>query len=243
MDIKEIALKIAEESGAVGYSPAPLRAVRGYSFTYEQLQNFAEALIESYKAELLKEAGEPVGCRYKDHNGHWCFMDKQYGNNEPLYTPDQLAIAIAKATKPLEDEVDRLNGQISVYRLSFVELERQRNVEMASATQWATGYHELRTQLAAAQEENGRLENQVLARDAELWGRTQEILGLKDQLAKAEQLWQIAQGRCDGLEEKLAKAEQRVVEACRKLASHHEQWAVSHEIEMGEWRKFVKEVK
>lgn len=33
-----------------------------------------------------------------------------------------------------------------------------------------------------------------------------------DQLAKAEQLWQIAQGRCDGLEEKLAKAEQRVAE-------------------------------
>ena len=39
-----------------------------------------------------------------------------------------------------------------------------------------------------------------------------EIDDLKDQLAKAEQLWQIAQGRCDGLEEKLAKAEQRVAE-------------------------------
>ena len=37
-----------------------------------------------------------------------------------------------------------------------------------------------------------------------------EIDDLKDQLVKAEQLWQIAQGRCDGLEEKLAKAEQRV---------------------------------
>ena len=36
-----------------------------------------------------------------------------------------------------------------------------------------------------------------------------EIDDLKDQLAKANQLWQIAQGRCDGLEEKLAKAEQR----------------------------------
>ena len=33
---------------------------------------------------------------------------------------------------------------------------------------------------------------------------------LEDQLAKAEQLWQIAQGRCDGLEVKLARAEQRV---------------------------------
>ena len=35
-----------------------------------------------------------------------------------------------------------------------------------------------------------------------------EIDDLKDQLAKANQLWQIAQGRCDGLEEKLAKADQ-----------------------------------
>lgn len=51
MNIKEI----AEESGAVAYSPAPLRAVRGYSFTFEQLQNFAEALI----AELAK-GNEPV---------------------------------------------------------------------------------------------------------------------------------------------------------------------------------------
>ena len=39
-----------------------------------------------------------------------------------------------------------------------------------------------------------------------------EIDDLKDQLAKAEQLWQVAQGRCDGLEDQLAKAEQRVAE-------------------------------
>ncbi len=35
---------------------------------------------------------------------------------------------------------------------------------------------------------------------------------LRAQLTKAEQLWQVAQGRCDGLEEKLVKAEQRVAE-------------------------------
>lgn len=47
-------------------------------------------------------------------------------------------------------------------------------------------------QLVAAQEENGRLENQVLARDAELWGRTQEILGLREQLAAEQRVaeWQ-----------------------------------------------------
>lgn len=50
-----------------------------------------------------------------------------------------------------QEEIERLNGQISVYRLSFVELERQRDVEMTSATRWATGYHELRDQLAKAE--------------------------------------------------------------------------------------------
>ena len=54
-----------------------------------------------------------------------------------------------------------------------------------------------------------------------------EIDDLKDQLAKAEQLWQIAQGRCDGLEEKLATAqaeikrmEERRCEICG-YAEHH----------------------
>ena len=72
---------------------------------------------------------------------------------------------------------------------------------------------------------------------------------LEDQLAKAEQLWQVAQGRCDGLEEKLAKAEQRVAEAIAefleslawrvKPVSANE---VAIEIRSGEWRKFMKEV-
>ena len=39
-----------------------------------------------------------------------------------------------------------------------------------------------------------------------------ELEKLRQQLAKAEQLWQVAQGRCDGLEDQLAKAEQRVAE-------------------------------
>lgn len=37
--------KIAVECGAVHFSPAPLRAVRGYSFTFEQLEAFAERLL------------------------------------------------------------------------------------------------------------------------------------------------------------------------------------------------------
>jgi len=45
---------------------------------------------------------------------------------------------------------------------------------------------QLRTELEAARAEIERLENQVQARDAELWGRTQKILQLEQQLA-AEQ--------------------------------------------------------
>jgi chromosome segregation ATPase len=65
-------------------------------------------------------------------------------------TYEHICTQLAAAQK----EIEQLNGQISVYRLSFVELERQRDVEMTSATRWATGYHELRDQLAAAREEN-----------------------------------------------------------------------------------------
>ena len=62
--IKEIALRIAPESGAVAYSPPPLRAVRGYSFTYDELADFAEALI----AELQKQ-NEPVAYLTRNEDG------------------------------------------------------------------------------------------------------------------------------------------------------------------------------
>lgn len=67
-------------------------------------------------------------------------------------------------------------------------------------------------QLAAAQEEITRLEKLVISAQNAAIENTSEVGVLKSQLAKANQLWQIAQGRCDGLEEKLAKAEQRVAE-------------------------------
>ena len=71
---------------------------------------------------------------------------------------------------------------------------------------------------------------------------------LEDKLTKAEKLWQIAQGRCNGLEEKLAKAEQRVAEACALQVATETKFhwldaaRVAKEIRSGEWRKFVKEV-
>ena len=101
----------------------------GYARKIEQ------AVLESYKAELLKEAGDPVLYAEFAEDGGWLGDASEYQDHleEPhaLYTSDQVAAAIGK---------------------------------------------------------------------------------LRDQLTKAEQLWQVAQGRCDGLEEKLAKAEQRVAE-------------------------------
>ena len=101
--------------------------------------------IKTKYAGLLKEVGEPVAYRYKDHNGHWCFMVKPYGNNEPLFTSDQLVAAILKATKPLEEEVERLKTVPMKYR------------RMAFNAQLQDENKELRAQLTAAQEENGRL--------------------------------------------------------------------------------------
>ena len=128
MDIKEIALRVAEESGAVGYSPAPLRAVRGYSFTYEQLQNFAEALIESYKAEFLKEVVEPVAVTNHAQLGYvtdgmhpdiplamWAKETTYSGANIALYTSDQVAAVILKVTKPLEDQLAKVEQRVAEY--------------------------------------------------------------------------------------------------------------------------------
>lgn len=51
---------------------------------------------------------------------------------------------------------------------------------------YEAGKHDQAAELEAARAEIERLENQVQARDAELWGRTQKILQLEQQLA-AEQ--------------------------------------------------------
>ena len=153
--------------------------------------------------ELLKEVGEPT-CRVSTTG---IITNQTNAPLEPgleLYTADQLIAA----RKGLEEEIERLS---------------ERRCEICG---YAEHHREhtscLRTQLAAAQEENRRLENQVLARDAELWGRTQEILGLKDQLAKAEQ---------------------RVAEACAlTYLEDYDLTDIAERVRAGEWRKFVKEM-
>lgn len=145
---------------------------------------FAEALISPYKAELLKEVGEPIAYYDPDLDcGSAGISFDPLSDGICLYTSDQVAAAILKATKPLEEEIDRLESESEEY----AQLQSRCFDGGGSHASVFDEVSELRAQLAAAQEENVRLENQVLARDAELWGRTQEILGLKDQLAKAEQ--------------------------------------------------------
>lgn len=67
----------------------------------DEAVEFAEALIESYKAELLKEAGEPVGYHYLPNNEMFPVEEVSRSNlkNNPqdyvfLYTSDQLAAAM-----------------------------------------------------------------------------------------------------------------------------------------------------
>ena len=75
-------------------------------------EHFYHAAIESYKAELLKEAGEPVLYAEFAEDGGWLGDASEYADHleEPhaLFTSDQVAAAIAKATKPLEEEIERL---------------------------------------------------------------------------------------------------------------------------------------
>ena len=108
MDIKEIALK--------------LQATDRFRLNVSELSaiEFAEALIYAYKVELLSEAGGPVAwIRPKDIGCESAVVSdvKPFADWKPLFTSEQLTAAIAKATKPLEDqlaaareEIERLKG-------------------------------------------------------------------------------------------------------------------------------------
>ena len=167
MDIKEIAKRIRKTNNSYMLSMSP-----------DIVAEFAESLIESYKAELLNEVGEPTCWMTPDGEG-WRMRTKPPETDTKLgwmefYTSDQVAAAILKATKPLEDEIEKLSD--SAYTTS-----ERLNV-------YIRGNDELRTQLA--------------------------------------------------------KAEQRVAEACADLLVDRFKHEVTGTlaIRAGEWRKFVKEV-
>ena len=106
MDIKEIAEQVSKR----------IYVEDGLLLSKIISEKFAEALIESYKAELLKEVGEPVLYAEFAEDGGWLGDASEYADHlekpHALFTSDQLAAAIIKATKPLEEENARLNGVI-----------------------------------------------------------------------------------------------------------------------------------
>ena len=226
MDIKEIALRVAEEmpSEFLWYEGCGYEA----GILPEEAVEFAEALIESHKAELLKEAGEPVGYHYLPNNEMFPVEEVSRSNlkNNPqdyvfLYTSDQLAAAILKATKQLEKEIERLKTVPMKYR------------RMAFNAQLQDENNELRAQLAASQEETGLLTERNATNEEYAANLVKALTKTQDQLAKAEQ---------------------RVAEACvllcmdavtKSKSSLFRSGAiiVAGEIRDGEWRKFVKGVR
>ena len=135
--------------------------------------------------ELLKEVGEPTCWMTPDGEG-WRMRTKPPEINTKLgwiefYTSDQVAAAVLKATKPLEEEIERYKPSPTV--------ETCRQMIESQAVK----------------------ENKILF-------------------------------------DQLAKAEQRVAEACAlqvatEIKFHWLDAArVAKEIRSGEWRKFVKEV-
>ena len=269
MDIKEIAIKVARKVDPDFQGLPSDRAAC----------EFAEALISAYKAELLKEVGEPVAVTNHAQLGYvtdgmhpdiplamWAKETSYSGANIALYTSDQVAAAILKATKPLEEEIERLKGiknvQLDIYP-NDAGTKQQREVDgslemgqlLAESKNEETGNPkaERAKSLVWMHTGDGHIADSSGKRIGIFSGdfkhRDRLICAVNSesdllaQLAKAEQLWQAAQGRCDGLEEKLAKAEQRVADACSYLAHQHMDADIAADaINNGEWRKFVKEV-
>ena len=98
-------LDLARECGATPFTPPPLRAVRGVSFTFDQLDAFA--------ARVLAEAGasaEPApGVQYEAIDLADS-LDREFKDNEPNY--DTMVMAAA--------ELRRQHAHIA-------EIEGQRN--------------------------------------------------------------------------------------------------------------------
>lgn len=160
-----------------------LADIMNMSQCYPDREHFARAVekaaIESYKAELLKEVGGPVYQVCKSDSislsSAWIDVTEQTYNDAGLYpeygrrilyTFDQVAAAILKATKPLEEEIERLKVS---------RAKKQKELVTIFDANCA-----LRTQLVAAQEEiKGLLEQAHQSQSA--------FDRLQDQLAKVEQ--------------------------------------------------------
>lgn len=121
MDIKEIALKVAMDTGL--YLDGANQSEPFYVVKPEEIVEFAEAIISAYKAELLKEVGEPVAYKHPTlsktisiyelvHEQPEWVRDKWVAGQK-LYTSDQVAAAVLKATKPLEEQLAKAEQRVA----------------------------------------------------------------------------------------------------------------------------------
>lgn len=137
LNIKEIALKVADSLRNKIDGISHMQSNQG-------LVAFAEALISAYKAELLKEVGEPIAYYDPDLGcGSASISFDPLSDGIYLYTSNQVAAVILKVTKPLKEEVARYRGKSIA------------NAERTEAYLYEN--QELRAQLAAEQLNNKRL--------------------------------------------------------------------------------------
>ena len=63
--------KLAEQAGAETWSRAPMRAVTGLAFTDENLEKFAELIIQECTQVLFDESEKLFGLYSEETNFHW----------------------------------------------------------------------------------------------------------------------------------------------------------------------------
>lgn len=169
-------------------------------------------MIKTKYADLLKEVGELVYQVCKSDSislsAAWIDVTEQTYNDAGLYpeygrrilyTSDQLATAILKATKPLEDEI-----------VKWREASRVKHLE---AIDWAGKHQAISYQLAAAQgeiEASSKDSLRLLESVKYLRGIAEH--GEERQQREDETVEQFVLGYVKKLEDQLAKAEQRVAE-------------------------------
>ena len=107
-NIKEIALKVGLQAFEEHpYDKGRVVSPSGYTWIDDKLIEFAEALIESYKAELLKGVGEPVLYAEFAEDGGWLGDASEYTDHleEPhaLYTSEQLRQRVQELEKQRDE--------------------------------------------------------------------------------------------------------------------------------------------